>query len=79
MSPFKVVYGLDPLGLLDLVPRPLEQCPNVDANQRVAEIKQLHERVRAKIEKSNATWRSGDLVWVHLRKVEKEGHSDLAI
>jgi len=81
MSPFKVVYGLDPLGPLDLVPRPLEQRPHVDANQRVDEIKQLHERVRAKIEKSNATYatqvnkgrkrrtfRPGDLVWVHLRK-----------
>jgi len=81
MSPFRIVYGLDPLGPLDLIPRPLDQRPSADANQRVEEIKKLHERVKARIEKINATYSSqankgrkkkvfqpGDLVWLHLRK-----------
>jgi len=53
ISPFKIVYGLDPLGPLDLIPRPLDQRPSADAEQRVKEIQQLHEKVRARIEKSN--------------------------
>jgi len=51
-----VVYGIDPLGPLDLVPRPLDQRPSANANQRVEEIKKLHERVRDRIEKINLTY-----------------------
>ena len=81
VSPFKIVYGLDPLGPLDLVPRPLDQRPSADAEQRVKEIQQLHEKVRARIEKSNLSYAAQankhrklrvfqprDLVWIHLRK-----------
>jgi len=81
VSPFKIVYGLDPLGPLDLVPRPLDQRPSADAEQRVKEIQQLHEKVQARIEKSNLSYAAqankhrrprvfqpGDLVWIHLRK-----------
>jgi len=76
-----VVYGLDPPGPLDLVPRPLEQRPSADADQRIREIQQLHEKVRARIEKANMSYSAqankhrrprvfqpGDLVWIHLRK-----------
>ena len=52
VSPFKIVYRSDPLGPLDLIPRPMDQKPSVD-EQRVAEIQKLHEKVRARIEKSN--------------------------
>jgi len=38
VSPFKVVYGLDPLGPLDLIPKPMDQKPSADAKQRVVEI-----------------------------------------
>ena len=31
VSPFKVVYGFDPLGPLDLVPRPVDQKPSANA------------------------------------------------
>jgi len=31
ISPFKVVYGFDPLGSLDLVPRSLDQKPSANA------------------------------------------------
>jgi len=81
ISPFKVVYGLDPLGPLDLVSRPLDHKPSADAEQRVKEIQHLHEKVRVRIEKSNLSYSSqankhrrqqvfqlGDLVWIHLQK-----------
>ena len=51
-----MVYGIDPLGPLDLVPRPLDQRPSAEVDQRVEEIKKLHERVRDRIEKINATY-----------------------
>jgi len=51
-----VAYGIDPLGPLDLVPRPLDERPNTDANKRVKEIKKLHERVRDRIERINSTY-----------------------
>jgi len=35
ISPFKVVYGIDPMNPLDLVLRPLNQRPTANANQRV--------------------------------------------
>ena len=81
LSAFKVVYGVDPLSPLDLVPRETNEKPNVDANRRVEEIQKLHEMVESKIEKANASYQAqaskhkkkvvfypGDLVWVHLRK-----------
>jgi len=66
---------------LDLVPRPLDGKPSVEANKRVEEIKHLHERVKLRIEKSYSSYQAqtnkhkrrvvfkpGDLIWVHLRK-----------
>ena len=37
-SPFKVVYGVDPLSPLDLVRRGMNEKPNVEASKRVEEI-----------------------------------------
>jgi len=81
LSPFKVVYGLDPLGPLDLTSRPLDQKPSADAASRVEEIKKIHELVRSKIKKTNEAYQAqadkhkkkmvfqpGDHVWIHLRK-----------
>jgi len=55
--------------------------PSADATTRVQEIQKLHELVKARIEKTNASYeaqankhrrkivfQSGDLVWIHLRK-----------
>ena len=53
ISPFKVLYGIDPWGPLDLVPRPLDKRPSADTDQRVEEIKKWHERVSDKVEKIN--------------------------
>ena len=81
VSPFKVVYDLDPLGPLDFIPKPMDQKLSADAEQRVAEIQRLHEKVWARIEKSNLEYsvqdnkhrrqrafQPGDLIWIHLRK-----------
>jgi len=75
-----VVYGIDPLGPLDLVPRPLDQTLSADADQRVEEIKKLYERIWGRIERINSThstqankhqkrkvFEPGDLVWADLR------------
>jgi len=43
VSPFKIVYGFDPLRSLDLVPRPLDQKPSANAEDRIKEIQKLHE------------------------------------
>jgi len=80
MSPFKVVYGVEPLSPLDLTPQPMDIKSNVDASKRVQEIQELHIKIKGKIEHSNATYQAqankyrrqvifnpSDLVWVHLR------------
>jgi len=54
LSPFKIVYGIEPLSPLDLIPRPLDGKPSVEASKRVEEIKHIHEQVKLGIEKSNA-------------------------
>jgi len=51
-----VVYGIDPLGPLDLIPQSFDQKPHPDAAARVEQIKKVHELVRSKIEKSNETY-----------------------
>jgi len=81
LSPFKVVYGVEPLSPLDLTPRALNEKPSVEASKRVEEIMRLHDEVKLRIEKSNASYQAQankhkkgvvfqpeDLVWVHLRK-----------
>jgi len=81
LSPFKIVYGVEPLSPLDLTPRPLDEKSSVEASKRVEEIKCLHEQVKLKIKKSNSSYQAqankhkknvafqlGDMVWIHLRK-----------
>jgi len=81
LSPFKVIYRLDPLSQLDLTPRPLDQKPSAHAAARVEEIKKIHKLVRSRIEKTNASYQAqankhkkkkvfqpGDLMWIYLRK-----------
>ena len=43
LSPFKIVYGVEPLSPLDLVLRSMAENPSVEASKRVEEIKFLHE------------------------------------
>jgi len=49
---FKVVYGHNPLGPLDLLPIHLEKR-NAEADKRVQEIQDLHKSVQDQIEKAN--------------------------
>ena len=58
LSPFKIVYGVEPLCPLALIPRLLDEKPWVEASKRVEEIKGLHERVKLKIEKANASYQA---------------------
>ena len=58
LSPFKVVYGIDPLSPLDLTPRPLDQKPSTDATVRVEQIKKVHELVRSRIKKTNEAYQA---------------------
>lgn len=75
----------NPLSPLDLAPLPATQNFSGDAEERVKQIKKLHERIREKIAKQNekyqaqankhrlfAEFKEGDLVWVHLRKESLE-------
>ena len=80
-SPFKIVYGQNPLSPMDLLPFPQDGKMHAEATKCVKDIQELHKRVRAQIEKANeqyqkhankhrkqALFQPGDLVWVHLRK-----------
>nr|GEW80356.1 RNA-directed DNA polymerase [Tanacetum cinerariifolium] len=52
-SPFEVVYGCNPLSPLDLVPLPINSTYSGDGDERARAVKELHERVKLKIEKQN--------------------------
>ena len=58
LSSFKVAYGIDPLGRLDLIPWSFDQNPHPDAAARVEQIKKVHELVRSKIKKSNEAYQA---------------------
>jgi len=58
LSPFKEVNGIDSISPLDLIPWPLDQKPSADAAVRVEEIRMIHELVRSRIEKTNASYQA---------------------
>jgi len=80
-SPFKVVYGQNPVGPLDLMPLHQGEKMNTEAIKGIREIQEPHKWVQAQIEGTNeryqdqsnkhrkqALFKQGDLVWVHLMK-----------
>jgi hypothetical protein len=80
-SPFEAVYGLNPIGPLELAPLLVTKHLSGDAEERAKEIKKLYEQIRGRILKKNekyskqankhrkpAAFKEGDLVWIHLRK-----------
>jgi hypothetical protein len=80
-SPFEAVYGLNPIGPLELAPLLVTKHFSGDAEERAKEIKKLHEQIRGSILKKNekyskqankhrkpVAFKEGDLVWIHLRK-----------
>jgi hypothetical protein len=75
------VYGLNPIGPLELAPLPVTKHFSGDAEERAKEIKKLHEQIQGRILKKKekyskqankyrkpAAFKEGDLVWIHLRK-----------
>ena len=50
-SPFKPVYGFNPLTLLDLSLLPLSERVNVDRKRKAKLVKVLHEKAQANIER----------------------------
>ena len=79
--PFEIVYGFKPAAPIDLLPLPMQECVNFDANKRTEFVKNIHDRARANIEKMTKMYEKrankgrkemlfepGDLVWVHLWK-----------
>ena len=52
-SPFEVVYGFNPLTLMDLIPLPINEQGNLDGKKKAEMVKKIHERVKQQIEKKN--------------------------
>ncbi|GJV26739.1 putative CCCH-type zinc finger family protein [Tanacetum coccineum] len=81
LSPFIVVYALNPKTLLDLAVLDTSSKFNQEASDRAVYIKALHPHIHDKITKSNELLKyrrdkgrkhilfyPGDLVWIHFRK-----------
>ena len=80
-SPFEVVYGFNPLTVLDLMPLPLNELSNLDGKAKAEMVKSIHVKAREHIEKRNSIYekqankgrkkvvfKPGDWVWIHMRK-----------
>ena len=50
-SPFEALYGINPLALVDFIPYLIDYKVSCELEERAKEIKGLHKRVRAHIEK----------------------------
>ena len=77
-TPFEIVYGLNPLTPIDLLPMLSKEFVNFDANAKVEFVHKLHNQVKEQIEKQNSKvatlinkgrkiviFKPGDWVWVH--------------
>ncbi|KAK5843691.1 hypothetical protein PVK06_006149 [Gossypium arboreum] len=80
-SPFELVYGFNPLTILDLAPLPIENISSLDSEKKAELVKSMHAKARQRIAKTNETtankankgrkqiiFEPGDWVWVHMRK-----------
>src|SRR2546428_14186749 len=80
-SPFELVYGFNPLTVLDLVSLPTNEFLSLDGDKKAKLVKELHEKAKERIERRNKTYadsankgrkdvkfQKGDWVWVHFRK-----------
>src|SRR5256712_10667705 len=80
-SPFELVYGFNPLTVLDLVSLPTNEFLSLDGEKKAKLVKELHEKAKERIERRNKTYadsankgrkdvqfQKGDWVWVHFRK-----------
>ena len=80
-SPFEIVYGFNPLTVLDLLPLPMNDISSLDGAAKAEKVKAIHTRTRELIEKRNRkiadrvnkgrkklVFTPGYWVWVHFRK-----------
>ena len=49
-SPFEIVYGFNPLTVLDLMPLPLSDITSLDGTQKAEMVKAIYEKARQRIE-----------------------------
>lgn len=81
VCPFELAYGFKPTAPIDLLPLPLQERVNLDANERAKHVRKIHQKARENIAKMTQLYERrankgrkkmlfepGDLVWVHLRK-----------
>ena len=79
-SPFEVVYAINPLTPMNILPLPTNKHANLDGKEKATFVQELHTRVRANIERKNEQYAKqankghlkvvslpGDWVWVHMR------------
>ena len=52
-SPFEIVYGFNPLTVLDLMSLPLNELSNLDGKAKAELVKSIHAKAHEHIEKKN--------------------------
>lgn len=57
-SPFEIVYGLNPLTLLDLSPLPVSEYTNVDGKKKAEFVMQIHEKTRLTLKEGRNNMRN---------------------
>ncbi|XP_072076679.1 uncharacterized protein [Arachis hypogaea] len=80
-SPFELLYGFNPLTVLNLMPLPLSDLISLDGASNGEKVKAIYAKAHDLIERKNKTtderinksrkhivFEPGDWVWVHLRK-----------
>ena len=55
-SPFEIMYGFNPLTLMDLIHLLVDERVSLDGNRKAQVVKTLHESVRQQIEKRNRVY-----------------------
>lgn len=77
LSPFEVVYGVNPYTPLDIISLPTQGKYSQEADKRAKEIKETHVKIKERNEKARVQanmsrkgdkFQPKDLVWIHLRK-----------
>ncbi|GLT54898.1 hypothetical protein SLA2020_280570 [Shorea laevis] len=81
LSPFEIVYGQNPSGVLDLTPIPRIGRLSIKADEMADYLRGVHDQVKKAIEDNNATYKAhsdshrrkvtfevGDLVWAVLTR-----------
>lgn len=57
LSPFEIVYGQNPFGVLDLAPIPRVGCLNHKVDEMTEHLRGIHDQVKLAIHESNAKYK----------------------